>query len=205
MLSEHCSTATRESIWARLPFGKPWWYYPRLEKSSWQQAGAQTDLTWPTASPVEEQFLSPPVSAMGWAASLTHTLLLYDSLLPPKLVRDSHRKSDPPWPTAYHIAADAAQSPVYDMRLEESGLRRKADRFPHLPQQPALHLSAKADFTVGATAHGCHLCYTDLWTNTILSYKGEHAGHWQNTGSAWASLPLGAELHLALVIQQNRV
>lgn len=37
-------------------------YYPRVEKPSWQQAGAdaQTDFTWLATSTVAEQFLTCP-------------------------------------------------------------------------------------------------------------------------------------------------
>lgn len=92
--------------------------YPRLEKSSWQQAGAdaQTDLTWLTTSTAEE-VLHLPINTRGLAASPTHRLLLCESLWAPKLVRDSYHKTEPPWPREYHIkavqiTAVAAQRPV---------------------------------------------------------------------------------------------
>lgn len=59
-----------------------------------------------------------PINTRGLAVPLTHRLLLYGSLWAPKLVSDSYHKTEPPWPTEYHIkavriTAVAAKGPAY--------------------------------------------------------------------------------------------
>lgn len=91
-------------------------YNLRLEKSSWQKAGAEAQTF--NVADCGRTVPHMLISTGDLAASLAHKLLLHNSLWAPRLVCDSYHTPEQPWLTEYHIkvvqvTAAAAERPVY--------------------------------------------------------------------------------------------